>query len=142
MRLPRHAENERNQSAAVEASIRKLHLETVRAQLVNDAATLGRVWADDHTFTNPPGIVQTKADRLAEIRSGDRRRDSFDVVDVQVRVYGDTAIVTSRGTLKGHLRGEEFTLQASLTRRIRIVRNAKSRRHLLDGTSAQSRSHN
>jgi hypothetical protein len=57
---------------------------------------LSRVWADDLTFTNPLGVVQTKAERLAEIRSGGRKLDAVDIDDIQVRVYGETAVVTSR----------------------------------------------
>lgn len=96
----------------IEAVIRQLHLEGVHAQLVNDIPTLDRLWADDHTFTSPLGVVQTKAERTAEIRSGARKLDSFEIDDVQVRVYDDTAVVTSRGTLKGRLRGSDFSIQA------------------------------
>ena len=39
--------------------IRRLHLEVVQAQLTSDIATLDHVWANDHSFTNPLGVVQT-----------------------------------------------------------------------------------
>ena len=92
--------------------IRRLHLEGVRAQLRSDTATLERVWSDDHTFTNALGIVQTKNERLSEIRSGARRLESFDIDDIRVRVYHDTAVVTSRGRLKGQRDGQALDLQA------------------------------
>ena len=42
-----------------EEEIRRLHLEVVQAQLTSDIATLDHVWANDHSFTNPLGVVQT-----------------------------------------------------------------------------------
>ena len=96
----------------VEQAIQRIHLEYAHAQLTNDVATLERVWADDHTFTNTFGIVQTKAERLAEMKSGLRKLESFNLDDIQVRAYGNAAVVTSRGTLKMQLRGQEISLQA------------------------------
>jgi ketosteroid isomerase-like protein len=96
----------------IEDVIRQLHVQGVHAQLVNDIPTLDRLWADDHTFTNPLGVVQTKAERIAEMRSGARTLSSFNVEDIQVRVYGNTAVVTSRATIKGQLRGSELSTQA------------------------------
>jgi ketosteroid isomerase-like protein len=92
----------------IEQAIRQLHRETVQAQLKSDTAALDRVWADDHTFTNPLGVVQTKAQRLAEMKSGDRTLESFTLEDIQVRVYGNTAVVTGRGTLKGQRHGQDI----------------------------------
>jgi len=96
----------------VQQEIQRLHLECAHAQLTNDVATLERVWADDHTFTNTFGVVQTKAERLAEMKSGARKLESFNLDDIQVRAYGNTAVVTSRGTLKMQVRGQEISLQA------------------------------
>jgi ketosteroid isomerase-like protein len=86
-------------SASAEVAVRQLHSEIVQAQLNSDTAALDRLWADDHIFTNPLGAVQTKAQRLAEIQSGGRKLELFSVVDVQVHVYGNTAVVTSRAML-------------------------------------------
>ena len=99
-------------NGSVEQAIQRLHLEYGQAQLTNDIAMLERVWADDHTFTNTFGVVQTKAERLAEMKSGARKLESFKLDDIQVRVYGNTAVVTSRATLKMQLRGQEISLQA------------------------------
>jgi ketosteroid isomerase-like protein len=98
-------------SGSAEQVVRRLHNELVQAQLKGDAVALDRIWADDHTFTNPLGVVQTKAERLGEIKSGDRRLEFFSVADVQVRVYGNTAVVTSHATLKGQRQGHDFSGQ-------------------------------
>ena len=35
-----------------------------------DTAALERIWADDYTFINASGVVLTKAERLANLKSG------------------------------------------------------------------------
>jgi ketosteroid isomerase-like protein len=98
-------------SGNTEEAVRQLHSEIVQAQLESDTVALDRLWADDHIFTNPLGVVQTKAQRLAEMKSGGRKIESFSIADVQVRVYGSTAVVTSRATLKGQRQGQDISGQ-------------------------------
>ncbi len=98
-------------SGNAEQAVRQLHSELAQAQLTNDAVALDRIWADDHSFTNPLGVVQTKAERLSEIKSGDRKLESFTIAEVQVRVYGNTAVVTSHATLKGQRQGHDISGQ-------------------------------
>jgi uncharacterized protein (TIGR02246 family) len=98
-----------------EQAIRQLMSELANAQLKGDTATLDRIWADDFTFTNSSGEVQTKAQRLAEIKSGELKFDSLSRDEVQVRVYGETAVVTSRGTVKGQRRGQDLSGQSRST---------------------------
>ena len=77
-------------SGKTEEGIRQLQSELIQAQLNSDTAALDRLWADDHIFTNPLGVVQTKAQRLAEIQSGGRKLELFSITDVQVRVASST----------------------------------------------------
>jgi ketosteroid isomerase-like protein len=99
-------------NSTVEQEIQQFHREYGHAQLTNDIAMLERIWADDHIFINTFGVVQTKAERLADAKSGTRKIDSFHLDDVQVRVYGNTAVVTSHATIKMQLRGQELSFQA------------------------------
>jgi ketosteroid isomerase-like protein len=80
-----------------------------------DTAALERIWADDLIFTNPRGVVKTKAQRLADIQSGATRFDSLEWSDRQVRVYGDTAVITDLTTLKGHAGGQDVSGQYRTT---------------------------
>lgn len=99
-------------NSAMEQEIQRLHREYVHAQLTNNIAMLERIWADDHIFTNTFGIVQTKAERLADAKSGTRKILEMEGVDVKVRVYGNTAVVTGRASIKMQLRGQELSFQA------------------------------
>jgi len=68
----------------------------------NDVATANRLLADDYLGINPNGTLETKADALAQRRSGTVKISSIDPDNVKVRVYGDTAVVTSRVDVVGH----------------------------------------
>jgi uncharacterized protein (TIGR02246 family) len=74
-----------------------------------DAAALERIWADDYTFINATGAVLTKAQRLANLKSGSTTLDSINEEgDIKVRVYGgDMAVAISRVTIKGQYSGRQ-----------------------------------
>jgi ketosteroid isomerase-like protein len=82
------------------------------AILRRDVATLEEIWADDYVFVNAAGDVLTKTDRLANIKSGATTLDSIKEEEhVSVRVYQNSAVVTSRVTLKGQYSGQPISGQ-------------------------------
>jgi ketosteroid isomerase-like protein len=93
-------------TASPEQAVRQLFDELVVSYSKNDAAAPTRILAEDFTFTSPFGEVITKEQRIAEIKPGGVQFDSYTVDDVKVRVYGDTAVVTSLATLSGK-RGDQ-----------------------------------
>jgi len=72
-----------------------------------DLTTLDDVWADDYTFTNPHGAFLNKKQRLENLRSAHTQIEPVATEDQDVRVYGDTAVITGRVTLKGKYSGKE-----------------------------------
>jgi ketosteroid isomerase-like protein len=72
------------------------------ALLQNDVATVNRLLADDYLGINPDGTLETKADALAKRRAGNVKISSIEPGNVKVRVYGDTAVVTSQVAVEGH----------------------------------------
>jgi ketosteroid isomerase-like protein len=72
------------------------------ALIQNDVATINRLLADDYLGINPNGTLETKADALAQGRSGTMKISSIDPINMKVRVYGDTAVVTSQVQVEGH----------------------------------------
>ena len=73
-----------------------------------DTTALDRIWADDYFFTNAKGELVTKAQRLANLKSGATAFDSIDVYDDEtaMHVYGDVVVVGSRVALKARYGGE------------------------------------
>jgi ketosteroid isomerase-like protein len=96
-------------SAAAEREIRALEAQLAGAVVHPDRAFYERVLADDFTHTSHSGVFKTRAEWLAEgkfgkeaePRAGRTIYDAFDVDDLAVRVYGDTAVVTGRSTPRG-----------------------------------------
>jgi ketosteroid isomerase-like protein len=71
------------------------------AVVQNDVTTINRLLADDYLGINPNGTLETKADALAQRRSGTVKISSIEPTSLKVRVYGDTAVVTSRVDVQG-----------------------------------------
>jgi ketosteroid isomerase-like protein len=102
-------------SGKAEQEVTQLTDQYIAALKGKDAAALERIWADDLTFINPGGAMLTKAQRLADIQSGANRFDSLEVSDRTVRVYGDTAVMTSLTTMKGQYGGQDASGQYRVT---------------------------
>jgi len=76
------------------------------AQLKNDASWFERTFAEDYVWIGPDGVVVPKAEYVRDLKSHDLTWESVEAKDMEVRVYGDTAIATGRFFGKGRLRGK------------------------------------
>ena len=101
--------------AGAEQELTQLSDQYIAALKGGDAAALERIWADDLTFVNAGGAVQTKAQRLADIKSGANKFDSLDAAERTWRVYGDAAVMTSLSTIKGQYGGQAVNGQFRVT---------------------------
>ena len=63
----------------------------------NDLATVERIVADDYIITAADGKVMNKTADLAPLKSGEIKFTSAEASDVNVRVFGDAAVVTGMG---------------------------------------------
>jgi ketosteroid isomerase-like protein len=79
-----------------------------RAMVENDAEAIGAYMADDWTIVGPDGSVSDKATFLALVASGTLSHDVLESHDLDVRVYGDAAVVVARGVSGGRYRGQKF----------------------------------
>ena len=79
-----------------------------RAMVTNDAEAIGRYMDEDWTIIGSDGSVGDKASFLALIESGTLSHDVMESDEMNVRVYGDSAVVTSRGVSGGQYQGRAF----------------------------------
>jgi ketosteroid isomerase-like protein len=79
-----------------------------RAMVGNDADAIGGFMADDWTIIGPDARVGHKAAFLELVRSGVLTHDVMTSEDLDVRVYGDAAVVTARGVSGGTFHGRAF----------------------------------
>ena len=87
-------------AASDEATLKALELKWDAANLKGDAATLGTIFADGFITTNSEGKVRTKAEILADLKSGDTKYQTAKGEDMKVYLYGDTGVVSVRWTGK------------------------------------------
>ena len=81
-----------------EQELLKLEQDRAQAAVRGDTAFLEQNTADDYTFINVRGMLITKAQLLADFKSGQIKLQSNDLDDLHARVYGDTAVLTGRST--------------------------------------------
>ena len=79
-----------------------------RTMVTNDAEAIGRYMDEDWTIIGSDGSVGDKASFLALIESGTLSHDVMESDEMNVRVYGDSAVVTSRGVSGGQYQGRAF----------------------------------
>jgi ketosteroid isomerase-like protein len=93
--LPHH------ESHAIHKEIEALEYQWRDAELGNNISQMDHLLADDYIGISANGTVQTKTQALDQHKAGTLRIQSLDLTDLKVRVYGDTAVVTSRAELTG-----------------------------------------
>ena len=103
------------QNIKVEQEIKKLELEWFDSYVRGDRAAFDLIVADDVVMTYANGKVGNKSEAIAEIKAPADASYSLTSDDVQVRVYGDTAIVTGRVTEKGTFNGRSLNSQSRYT---------------------------
>ncbi len=86
-----------------------------RAVVANDAEAIGKFLADDWVIVDPDGGIVDKARFLGVIKSGVLTHELMESEDVQVRSYGDAAVVTALTTSKGKFGGQEFSSRERAT---------------------------
>ena len=83
------------------AELLKLEQKVGEAVIKQDVAFLDRVWSDEFTYGGVRGEFKTKAEVLAEIKSGTLKFEMLRFEDVKVRLYGNSAVVTGQAITKG-----------------------------------------
>lgn len=102
-------------SASVEQELIKLENDWNDAMVKRDLAALGKILADDWTFIDPEGAILTKAQALANLKSGEDVVTSAVADEMKVRVYGDAAVVLGRNTVKEQYKGKDTSGQYRFT---------------------------
>ena len=79
-----------------------------QALLTSDADALGRLLADDWVVISAYGGVAERGPFIAEIKSGQFTRKTMDLSDPRVKIYGNTAVVTTQLKTSGNINGRDF----------------------------------
>ncbi|HEY8184928.1 MAG TPA: nuclear transport factor 2 family protein [Pyrinomonadaceae bacterium] len=90
-----------------EQLLRQMNDDWVKAVVRRDAETLERVMAEDFVFTYPLE-GDDRAQFISDVMSGDLKIEQLTRHQVNVRIYGGTAVLTARDSAKWTYRGRHF----------------------------------
>jgi hypothetical protein len=76
--------------------LRRLDKELSVATWTGDPMWFEQNLADDYVLITPSGTPRTKRDVISELATPGMKMDPFDAIEVQVRLYGDSAVVVGR----------------------------------------------
>jgi ketosteroid isomerase-like protein len=102
-------------SQQAEQEIRQRETRRSEALVRGDFGTLDEILSDDLTYTHASGVYESKAQIMANLKSGQVKYESFTPEDVLVRVYGTTGVVTGVARVKVRVKGEHLSLQLRFT---------------------------
>jgi ketosteroid isomerase-like protein len=89
--------------------------EFTRAVAANDVAAMRQSVADDWVIVDADGEVIDRSRFLNVIESGALSQESMESADFEVRLHGDTAVVTGITTTRGQFMGQAFTTRERAT---------------------------
>ena len=105
----------RAQDAAAEQAVRQAEEQRCEALTHGDLATVERLMSDDSTYIHSSGEVQNKAAFIGDLKSGKRVYKGLNASDVQIRVYGNTAVLTERTDLRVTNAGKDLQFPMRVT---------------------------
>jgi len=122
--------------AQVEDSVRAMEMNRRDALLAADTVALSRMLAPDFMEISRFGAVRTRADNIRDIASGTLHLTAIKYDSLNVRLYGDVAVLTGIADNTGTMRGFPFAGRIRYTR-VFVRRDGHWRAVLMQQTPMQ-----
>ncbi len=106
--MPDEPSTEPGSRIQTEQLLRQLNDEWVKALVRGDSETLNSIMADDFLFAYP-FEGDDKAQFISDVSSGDVRVEMLTRENVGVRIWGATAVVTGKDSVKWYYQGRDFS---------------------------------
>jgi len=94
-------------SAGAEQALEKKAHEYAEALTKHDVEALNEIWSTDYTFVNPRGELLSKAQRIANIKSGATEFQTMSPQKDRLHVHGNFAVEVGRIVVEGEYSGHE-----------------------------------
>jgi len=94
---------------SAQQAVEKVDDEIWDAGRKGDAAVFEKILADNYMRIGGNGQMFTKAETVEVYKSGRLKWDTIDLKNRQVRMFGNTAIVTREDNVKGHMGSTEIS---------------------------------
>lgn len=85
----------------------KLNRQWMQAYVEHDTAFLERYLSDDYVSTFPDGRVLDKRGEIASLKSGGVAITDMRPREMNVRIYGEVAVITGQSTIRATVDGQE-----------------------------------
>ncbi len=92
----------------IEQALFQIEKDGTAAMIKNDTGFLERIMADDWMWTMSDGTMVTRANLIKEVKEGSYKFTDVSMSDLHANVYGDTAIVMGKQTVKGKYKGQDI----------------------------------
>jgi ketosteroid isomerase-like protein len=86
-----------------------LNRQWMESYVRRDTSFLERHLSDDYVSTFPDGAVLDKKGEIAALKSGAVALTEMTPGEMKVRVYGETAVITGRSSIKANVNGQEIS---------------------------------
>ena len=97
--------------AAVVEELRKLNRQWMDAYTKRDTAFLEHHMSDDYVGTFPDGTVHDKKSEIQAVASGAVSITQMEPREMNVRVYGNAAVITGQSSVKATVDGREMAAE-------------------------------
>src|ERR1700733_6769188 len=94
-------------SGGAEQALEKKAHEYAQALTKHDVEALDEIWSTDYTFVNPRGELLSKAQRIANIKSGTTEFQTMSPQKDRLHVHGNFAVEVGRIVVEGEYSGHE-----------------------------------
>ncbi len=89
-----------------ERTVMQLESDWYEATIKKDTATIDKILADDWVVQTPDS-ASTKAEAIADLKSGSFNMASGTLLDLKARVFGDVVVVIGTDESKGWYKGKD-----------------------------------
>jgi ketosteroid isomerase-like protein len=98
------------------SNLKALDAKLTDAFKAGDFEMLGKYFADDYILVDPRGGLHNKKQHLKHLTGGTAKFKELNETDVNVKVFGDTAVVTGLLQVTGKVEGKEISAEYRWTR--------------------------
>lgn len=94
--------------AAPADDVRQAEKSWAAAVVKNDLAALDGLLSSQLIYAHSTGVIETKSEYLAKLKTGAQKYDAIEHESVKVEVHGDAAVVHAIVRMRGATKGEPF----------------------------------
>ena|ERR1700730_3999829 len=88
-----------------------MKMSSLRSALLNkDSSTLSNLLSDDVTYGHSTGLIQTKAELIRAVISGEQTYKIIEPANINIRIYDNTGVVTMKSKVNIIYQGNPLDL--------------------------------